>query len=175
MTDRHAEKKRLYAIDYKNSSEPWQWWEHKAPMNLVWEQCISTPKWPELWDFRRKSDAPVFDKESAAFIGQKIFDVLNFGAVSDNDNSIDQTFPDPGQHYRNIFTKRISDDEMQNGSISIQVDPAFIEKVCGPMTGMQFTILKKGIRLGTAHKDKRQDLLDIIGAAQRELELMDDS
>lgn len=66
---------------------------------------------------------------------------------------------DPGAHYRYEFK-------------GVKIDPARIAKVYKIEDGMVFTILKKTLRMGRAHKDKRQDLLDIINAAQRELEMM---
>ncbi len=68
---------------------------------------------------------------------------------------------DTGAHYRFEYK-------------GIKLDPARIARVYSIGSGMQFTILKKVLRMGTAHKDKRQDLLDIIGAAERELELMEE-
>jgi len=68
---------------------------------------------------------------------------------------------DPGLHYRYTYK-------------GIKLDPARIALIYGGMSGMPFTILKKVLRMGTGAKDKRQDLLDIISAAQRELELMDE-
>jgi hypothetical protein len=40
------------------------------------------------------------------------------------------------------------------------------------MSGMRFTILKKVLRCGSGGKSYEQDLLDIISAAKRELELI---
>jgi hypothetical protein len=68
---------------------------------------------------------------------------------------------DPGAHYRYEYK-------------GIKLDPARIARIYGVTDGMIFTILKKCLRMGRAHKDKRQDLLDIISAAKRELEMMDE-
>lgn len=147
--DKHAENKRLYAIDCSNWPSPWELWEFKGPSDLAWEECVGAPTFNAAVEFRRIADAPDFPVPAT-----------EIGLIPEGATSIDSALPDTGRHYR----------FMHNG---INIDPAWIEKVCGPMTGMQFTILKKAIRMGTAHKDKRQDLLDIIGAAQRELELME--
>lgn len=79
---------------------------------------------------------------------------------------------DTGKHYRHNYKVAITEQNIEDGFIELQLDPARIQSVYGDMSGMQFTILKKILRLGKAHKDKKQDLLDIIGAAQRELELL---
>ena len=68
---------------------------------------------------------------------------------------------DPGAHYRYEYK-------------GIKLDPARIAKVYNMTDHMEFSILKKVLRLGSAHKDKRQDLTDIISAAQRRLEIMDE-
>ena len=69
---------------------------------------------------------------------------------------------DPGAHYRWWYK-------------DIQLDPARIAKIYGITSGMQFTILKKVLCPGDrGSKDYRQDMLDIISAAQRELAMMDE-
>ena len=74
-------------------------------------------------------------------------------------DNIEPKAKDPGAHYRYAYK-------------GIKFDPAMIAFVYGGMTGMQFTILKKCLRMGTGGKSKEQDLLDIISAANRELELI---
>jgi hypothetical protein len=64
---------------------------------------------------------------------------------------------DPGEHYRVMF----------NG---FELDPYEIACAYGMTDQMQFTILKKVLKAGKrGHKDERQDMLDIINAAQRRL------
>lgn len=50
------------------------------------------------------------------------------------------------------------------------LDPALIA-LGYELSPMQFTILKKVLRLGEGDKSREQDLKDIIGAANRQLEL----
>lgn len=69
--------------------------------------------------------------------------------------------PDPGQHYR--FTYK-----------GIKLDPFRIAQVYGITDFGQQTILKKVLRMGTAHKDREQDLRDIICAAERMLEMINE-
>jgi hypothetical protein len=68
-------------------------------------------------------------------------------------------FFDPGKHYR----KYIGD---------LQLDPYQIALLYEMTDHMEFFILKKVLRMGEAHKDKRQELLDIINAANRRLEVL---
>lgn len=67
--------------------------------------------------------------------------------------------PDPGKHYRFSYK-------------GIKLDPFRLARVYKVTNPAQFTILKKSIRMGTGGKSKEQDLRDIISAAERELELM---
>jgi len=67
---------------------------------------------------------------------------------------------DPGAHYRHSHK-------------GIQLDPFRIARVYEMDCPALFTILKKCLMAGRrGYKDKRQDLNDIISAAQRELEIM---
>lgn len=68
---------------------------------------------------------------------------------------------DPGQHYRYVYK-------------GVKLDPARIAQIYGMTDHMEFFILKKVLRMGSAHKDARQELFDIINAAQRRLEMMDE-
>jgi len=68
---------------------------------------------------------------------------------------------DPGAHYRYEYK-------------GIKLDPARIAKVYNMTDHLDFTILKKELRMGRGQKDNRQDLTDIISAAQRRLEMMDE-
>jgi len=69
---------------------------------------------------------------------------------------------DAGAHYRHEYK-------------GLKLDPFRIARIYD-MTGFpEQTILKKVLKLGErGAKDKRQDLLDIICAAQRALEIMDE-
>ena len=73
-----------------------------------------------------------------------------------------------GTHYKGYV--------IQQSDVGQPLDPAFIAAAMlvanAPLSGMQFTILKKVLRMGKGGKSKEQDLLDIIGAAERERELL---
>lgn len=69
---------------------------------------------------------------------------------------------DPGAHYRIAL----------NG---IEIDPYRIALAYGVTDHMEFSILKKILRGGRSIKDKRQELLDIINAAQRRLEILNEN
>ena len=91
--------------------------------------------------------------------------MINYYALMDKNkrsilNDSDCNNKDPGAHYRFEYK-------------GIKLDPARIGLVYS-LSGLPFTILKKVLRLGTAHKDKRQDLLDIKCAVERMLEMMDE-
>lgn len=69
---------------------------------------------------------------------------------------------DPGKHYRFMYK-------------GLKLDPFRIAQIYGMTSFAMMTILKKCLCAGNrGHKDYRQDLNDIICAAQRELELLDE-
>jgi len=72
---------------------------------------------------------------------------------------VNGTLTDAGKHYRYDF-KGVKIDPYRIASVYQVTDPAL------------FTILKKTLRQGRAHKDLTQDLRDIICAAERKLEMM---
>ncbi len=70
-----------------------------------------------------------------------------------------------GKHYK----KHIINDS----DVGQPLDPAFIAHYFD-MSAMQFTALKKVMAMGKrGNKSRKQDALDIIGAMQREIELID--
>jgi hypothetical protein len=115
----------------------------------------------QAWDHCEEQEGLLAEQEKEVFTGKLTFPVNNK--------------LDPGAHYRYSHVENITEDDIKNGFVVVQMDPARIEKIYGGMTGMQFTILKKVVRMGKAHKDKRQDLLDIIAAAEREMQLLSDT
>ncbi|MGZ5029038.1 MAG: hypothetical protein ACXWAT_00765 [Methylobacter sp.] len=69
---------------------------------------------------------------------------------------------DPGAHYRYSYK-------------GIKLDPFRIAKIYGMTDFELMTILKKVLKAGErGHKDKRQDLRDIISAANRAIEIIDE-
>jgi hypothetical protein len=66
---------------------------------------------------------------------------------------------DPGLHYRYEYK-------------GIKLDPYRIAEIYRLNDPALFTILKKTLRAGRAHKDLCQDLKDIINAAERRLEML---
>ncbi len=68
---------------------------------------------------------------------------------------------DQGSHYRGFWK-------------GLKLDPFRLAAIIGITCPIQFTIFKKAWRMGTSVKDRRQDLLDIISAAERGIEIMDE-
>lgn len=82
---------------------------------------------------------------------------------------------DPGAHYRHEIKVRLSEQDIANGFVVVKLDPFRIASVYRMTSFALMTVLKKCLKAGErGHKDKRQDLLDIISAAQRELEIIDE-
>ena len=69
---------------------------------------------------------------------------------------------DTGKHYRHTYK-------------GVNLDPFRIAQIYGVTDFALLTILKKCLCAGNrGHKDKRLDLQDIITAAQRAIEIMDE-
>lgn len=68
---------------------------------------------------------------------------------------------DPGQHYRMQYR-------------GIKLDPFRICDIYGITSFGQATLVKKALRMGKAHKDRKQDLLDMRCCIDRMLEMMDE-
>lgn len=82
---------------------------------------------------------------------------------------------DPGQHYRTVYRHYLDDEDKRRGYVDIQFDPFRIAALYRMASFALQTILKKCLKAGDrGHKDKRQDLRDIISAAERELQIMDE-
>jgi hypothetical protein len=82
--------------------------------------------------------------------------------------------PDPAAHYRRGIKVKLTDQDKENGFVMVQLDPYRIALAYGITDHMQFFIIKKGLRMGSAHKNERQELLDIINAANRRIEILDE-
>lgn len=84
-------------------------------------------------------------------------------------------FADTGKHYHFWLTKQLTDDDIENGKIVIKLDPYRIAEIYGMTDFALMTILKKTLCAGNrGHKDLKQDLLDIITAAKRRIEMLDE-
>lgn len=81
---------------------------------------------------------------------------------------------DPGAHYRHNLRVKVTQDDLDRGHIDVQIDPYRIALTYNMTDHMEFFILKKNLRMGSAHKDKRQELLDIIDAANRRIQVLDE-
>ena len=81
---------------------------------------------------------------------------------------------DPGKHYRHIHRQYLTKIDIANGYVDVQIDPYRIALVYKMIDHMEFFVLKKILRLGNAHKDKKQELFDIKNACDRRIEILDE-
>lgn len=87
------------------------------------------------------------------------FDALNAPPIPE---SVYTPEIDPGAHYRYEYR-------------GIKLDPFRICQIYGVNDFSLQTIIKKALKAGErGHKDMRQDLRDIVNAANRKLEMMDE-
>lgn len=82
---------------------------------------------------------------------------------------------DAGEHYRKFVKVKITEHDIKNGFVLYQIDPARICKTFGVNSLLIGQAVKKLLVAGgRGHKNKKQDLLDIINAANREIEMMEE-
>ena len=80
---------------------------------------------------------------------------------------------DHGKHYRYTYRVNLTQDDINNGYVDVKLDPF---RICAVYRVNDFalqTIVKKTLCAGDrGYKDFEQDLLDIICAAQRRIEML---
>lgn len=82
---------------------------------------------------------------------------------------------DHGSHYRFTYTKKLTVDEIKANKVVFNLDPARIASIYNITDPMLFACFKKSACAGgRGFKDLRQDLNDIICAAQRKLQMLDE-
>ena len=84
--------------------------------------------------------------------------------------------PDQGQHYRFSATFPVFESDFMRGRLTVQLDPFKIAEVYGMTDFALMTILKKTLCAGNrGHKNLETDLRDIICAAERRLEMIEET
>jgi hypothetical protein len=82
---------------------------------------------------------------------------------------------DTGKHYRFEHTVKLSSKNIEEGKVTIKLDPYRITQIYDMGDFALQTILKKTLCAGNrGYKDLRKDLEDIITAAQRKLEMLEE-
>lgn len=82
---------------------------------------------------------------------------------------------DQGAHYRYSHTVKLSENDKQVGFVTLNLDPFRIVDIYKITDFAQDTIVKKALCTGIrGHKDFRQDMLDIICAAERRIAMLDE-
>ena len=80
---------------------------------------------------------------------------------------------DEGEHYRFGIVLAVTEEDLETGEVTINLDPFRIAQIYGMEDFALQTILKKTLVAGNrGHKDLAQDLKDIICAAERKLEMI---
>lgn len=118
---------------------------------------MSLPQNTIIFRIRHES----FDKVSKEELqkAKAAFDALDAPPIPE---SVYTSEIDPGAHYRYEYR-------------GIKLDPFRICQIYGVNDFSLQTIIKKALKAGErGHKDMRQDLRDIVNAANRKLEMMDE-
>lgn len=80
---------------------------------------------------------------------------------------------DTGAHYRFEHKVNLTQKDIENGFVVVKLDPFRIARIYKMTSFALMTILKKCLCAGNrGHKDYREDLKDIINAADREIEII---
>lgn len=80
---------------------------------------------------------------------------------------------DAGKHYRFQYTVVLTNEDIEEGKVTIKLDPFRLASIYRMEDFAMKTILKKALCAGDrGHKDFEQDLKDIISAAERRLEML---
>jgi len=82
---------------------------------------------------------------------------------------------DHGAHYRYVYRVKLTEQNIKDGFVDVKLDPFRISLIYEMSCFAMQTILKKCLKAGErGHKDLKQDLLDIINAANRKLEMIEE-
>jgi hypothetical protein len=65
MTDKHAENKRLYAIDAEKNLRPFLLWIFRNRPEGGWISCTSAPTWSDSSEYKRIDEAPDYPENEA--------------------------------------------------------------------------------------------------------------
>ena len=102
-------------------------------------------------------------------------EVAPTAAVERSDEEGEWGGDDAGKHYRFEYDVAVFQKDLENGSLTVKLDPFRIADIYGMSDFALMTILKKTLCAGNrGYKDLRQDLEDIICAAKRRIEMLDE-
>lgn len=91
------------------------------------------------------------------------------------ENIMNEQTPDAGAHYRYGIRAKITEDDIKNGFVDINLDPFRIANIYKMDDFALMTILKKTLVAGNrGYKDLKQDLIDIICAAERKIKMIEE-
>lgn len=77
-------------------------------------------------------------------------------------------------HYRDHYTRRLTEQELKNGSVTIKLDPYRICDALNIGGGAREQIVKKGLRWTAKGDDERKVIKEIMQACERRLEMLDE-
>lgn len=82
---------------------------------------------------------------------------------------------DTGKHYRFTYRVTLKEQDIKNGFVDVKLDPYRIFKIYKIVSPPIQHLLKKGLCCGNrGHNDYKEDVKDIICAAKRELEMLEE-
>ena len=95
---------------------------------------------------------------------------------SDKVKPVAEEARDEGDHYRFCLEVAVTEEDAAKGTIKINLDPFRVAEIYKMYDFAMQTMLKKVLVAGErGHKDLRQDLKDIICAAERKIEMLSEN
>ncbi len=87
---------------------------------------------------------------------------------------LDVENPEKPAHYQFSYTRKLTEEEIKAGEVTIKLDPYRIAEVLDIGGGAREQILKKAIRWTTKGDSERQVVREITQACNRRIEMLDE-
>ncbi len=81
---------------------------------------------------------------------------------------------DKPKHYQTFWKRRLSQDEIKQGYVLLNVDPYRLAEIYGLGGGAREQVFKKSLRWTTKGGGERQVIKEIMQACERRLEILDE-
>ena len=77
-------------------------------------------------------------------------------------------------HYNCLYTRKLTDKELEDCEVRVKLDPYRICEVWGVKGGAREQIIKKGLRWTSKGDSERKVIQEIMQACERRLEMLDE-
>jgi hypothetical protein len=154
--DRHWKLRLKWVNGDKKLLIEWRYGDQYGYGENDWKMALAVPEWRQDFEYREA-------KQEEITITDVSQERLKAGSE------------DPGAHYRYEYKVNLTQEDIARGFVIVKLDPFRIADIYRMIDFALKTVLKKCLCAGgRGYKDLRRDLKDIIGAAQRRLEMIDE-